>query len=317
MREENVKVRVAALASRQRGRVKRPQLLALGVSNSTIDRWVRSGYLFRVLPGVYAVGHLATSEDANLFAAVLYAGPGAGLDGLTAGRWRGLVKWRKPIAIEVATPRKCKSLAVNSPGNTLGERIKVRRWPAMERVEHRGIPTVPVPHIVRSLAATGDLQLVREVLSQMDFMRILDPVALKQLCGRGVPGSPVLNEALGRLQPLFARARSPFEIKLIVVCEDTNTPMPEINEKIAGFEVDALWREEMLIVECDGKGNHGTELQRRRDAARDAKLKPLGFLVIRYSYERLDDPWAIHADIMRHLEERRGRATRLRERGHQ
>lgn len=281
-----------------------------------IRRWVRSGYLFRVLPGVYAVGHLATSEDAALFAAVLYAGPGAALDGMTAGVWRGIVKWRKPIALEVATPRYCKSLAPKALGNTLGERIAVRRWPAMEREDHNGIPIVPVPHIVRGLAATDDLDLVRVVLSQMDFMRILDLPALARVCGRGVPGSGVVREAMTRLQPLFARARSWFEIRLILVCEETNTPMPEINEKIGGDTVDAVWRDEMLIVECDGEENHGTELQRRRDAAMDYRLERLGFLVIRYRYHHLDNPWAVHAEIMRHLEERRGRAA-LRKRAYQ
>jgi hypothetical protein len=142
-------------------------------------------------------------------------------------------------------------------------------------------------------------------------MRILDPSLLQQVCGRGAPGSTVLREALGRPQPLFARARSWFEIRLIQVCEQTGTPLPDaINEKVGGFTVDALWREEMLIVECDGEDNHGTPRQRTRDAAKDLKLRGLRYLVIRYRYDQLDDPWAIHADLMAHLEERRGRASR-------
>jgi very-short-patch-repair endonuclease len=84
--------------------------------------------------------------------------------------------------------------------------------------------------------------------------------------------------------------------------------MPEIDQMVGGYLVDALWRDEMLIVECDGEGNHGTDRQIRRDATRDLRLRDLGFMVIRYTYDLLDDPWAIHADIMRNLEERRGRA---------
>jgi very-short-patch-repair endonuclease len=282
---------------------------AMGIDDATIRRWVQGGYLFRVLPGVYAVGHLATSQDAALFTAVLYAGPGAGLDGLTAGVWRGIVKWRKPIAIEVATPRRCKSLAANAAGTTLGERIAVRHWPAMERVSYNGIPIVPVPHIVRGLAATGDLAHVRIVLSQMDFMGILNEPELAQVCGRGAPGSAVLREALGRPQPLFARARSWFEIRMIRVCELTGLPMPEINEKIGGITPDAMWRDSMVVVECDGDKNHRTARQRRRDAADAMRLRALGFMVIRYTYDQLDDPWAIYADLMPILEERRGRAV--------
>jgi hypothetical protein len=38
-------------------------------------------------------------------------------------------------------------------------------------------------------------------------------------------------------------------------------------------------------------------------------LRGLGFLVIRYTYEQLEDPWAIHADLMPALIERAGRAA--------
>jgi hypothetical protein len=108
-------------------------MAAMGIDDAMIQRWVRTGYLFRVLPGVYAVGHLASSHDAALFSAVLCAGPGAGLDGLTAGVWRGIVKWRKPIAIEVASPRRFRSLAPDAAGNTLasGSRsVTGRPWSA-------------------------------------------------------------------------------------------------------------------------------------------------------------------------------------------
>jgi len=37
----------------------------------------------------------------------------------------------------------------------------------------------------------------------------------------------------------------------------------------------------------------------------------VGCLVIRYFDEFLDDPWAVHADLMPQLNERRGRAAGL------
>ena len=172
-----------------------------------------------------------------------------------------------------------------------------------------GIPTVPVPQIALDLAATGDLELVRFVLAQMDFMRILNVPALERVCGKGIAGTAVLREAIGRPQPLFARARSWFEVRLIQVCELTGIPLPdEVNEKIGGITVDAVWWDQMVVVECDGEGNHNTWRQRRRDAGNDMILRGLGFLVIRYTTDKLDDPWAIHADLMPILEERRGRA---------
>src|SRR6202045_2481733 len=98
---------VARVAGRQFGRISWIQLRALGVDNRTINRWLATGYLFRVLPGVYAVGHRAKTTEADLFAAVLYAGPGAMLSHATAAWWVGLVKSR-PYMIHVSTPRRCR-----------------------------------------------------------------------------------------------------------------------------------------------------------------------------------------------------------------
>ncbi len=128
----------------------------------------------------------------------------------------------------------------------------------------------------------------------------------------GVPGSTVLNEALGRPLPLLARTRSWFEVRLILVCELTGMRLPDdTNVKVAGYPVDAVWWEEMVVVECDGEGNHGTFRQRRRDLGEDMALRKRGFLPIRYTTDKLEDPWAIEADLGSQLRERRGRSALL------
>jgi very-short-patch-repair endonuclease len=275
--------------------------------------WVAAKFLYPVAPRVYAVGHPGTSYEADLFAAVLYAGPGAGLAGMSAGVWRGLVKWREPVAIEVATPRRCRSLTADDPDNRLNKPVVVFDRRRFTRSTWKGIPTTPIPNIVLELARSGDVQLVRFVLAQCDYLRILNERKLRQLCGRGVPGSAVLLDALGRPQPLFARARSWFEVRLIEVCEITGMRVPDaLNEKIAGYTVDAVWWEEKVVVECDGEANHGTWRQRRRDVGEEIALRHLGFLPIRYTSDKLEDPWVIHADLGAELERRRARSGSAR-----
>ena len=309
-RAKTAKARVGELAAGQVGRVSAAQLILLGVGRARIWRWADAGYLFRELPGVYAVGHPGRSEESDLFAAILYAGPEAALDRLTAGLWRRLVKWRTSETIHVATPRRCVPLSAEHPSNGLGRAISVRGERNFKRWPYHGIPTVPTPQIVLDLAATGDLQLVRFVLSQLDFMRRLNEPALRAVCGPGIPGTAVLREALRTPQPLFARARSPDEITLIRICEITGIPMPEINVKVPGTEitVDAFWRDRLVVVEVDGEQNHGTWRQRKLNAADELELRDVGCLVIRYVHELLGRPWVIHADLMPQLEERRGRA---------
>lgn len=280
----------------------------MGIPNPTILYWVATSFLFPALPGVYAVGHPGRSAEADLLAAVLYAGPDAGLNGLTAALWRGFVKWRTADAIEVATPRRCRSLPADHPRNTLNRAVDVRSHQTFRRWMYKGIPTVPPAQIVLDLAAGGDLQLVRFALANMDFMRILNERALLDLCGRGLRGSALLRAAIDRPQPLFARVRSPFEVDLIGVCETTGIrPPDDVNVKIANHPVDAVWWDEQVVVECDGEGNHGTWRQQRRDRSQDRALRTLHFLPIRYSRDDLRDPEAVRADLGAQLEARRGR----------
>ena len=75
MTNQSSKVRLAHVASRQWGRVTWAQIEALGVPKSTVAAWLNQGYLHRRLPGVYAVGHSSGSIEADLAAALLYAGP--------------------------------------------------------------------------------------------------------------------------------------------------------------------------------------------------------------------------------------------------
>ncbi len=163
--------------------------------------------MFLELPHVFAVGHPGRTEESDLFSAVLYAGPGAALTGLTAGLWRGLVKWRTQQAIEVSTPRRCRSLAADHELNRLGREIVVRDRRDAKRAIYHGIPTVPREQIVLDIAAsTGDLQLVRFVLAQLDFMRRLNVHALQRLRGRGVPVARSLTKRSG---PTSRSSRAP------------------------------------------------------------------------------------------------------------
>jgi hypothetical protein len=308
------KARLVGIAARQEGRVSAAQMAALGIGQSTSWRWTQTDYLFRELPGVYALGHPGRTEASDLFAALLYAGPYAGLDRLTAGLWRGLVKWRTSETIHVATPRRCRSLPADHPANGLGRPISVRSERHFRRWPYHGIPTVPTPQIVLDIAATGDLQLTRYVLSQLDFMRCLNEDALRAVGGAGIPGTAVLNQALVTQQPLLARCRSPGEIDLITGFEITGVPLPQVNVKVAGITVDAWWADERVVVEVDGERNHGTSRQRTLNVEDELILREAHCLVIRYTPHVVADPWRVHGDLMPQLAERAGYSGRLQSR---
>ena len=63
-------------------------------------------------------------------------------------------------------------------------------------------------------------------------------------------------------------------------------PLPEVNQRVAGHEVDMLWRRERLIVELDGRAYHDDHAF-ERDRDRDADLQAAGHRVVRVTWPRL------------------------------
>jgi very-short-patch-repair endonuclease len=65
--------------------------------------------------------------------------------------------------------------------------------------------------------------------------------------------------------------------------------LPEVNSRVHGWTVDFLWREQGLVVEVDGCGNHRSPAQVRRDRKMDRMLRQKGLTVLRYSDEQVAD----------------------------
>jgi predicted transcriptional regulator of viral defense system len=253
-----------------------------------ISRWIKDSYLHRVLPGVYAVGHPASSTEADLAAALLYAGPGAMLSHSTAAWWRGLLD-DQPRQIHISTPRQCGS----QPGIT----VHARR--AFDRVWHRGLPMTTLPQTFLDLAATHPLRTVRRALAKADYAHLLDVPAIEARLGKGRPGSAKLRLALERHQPELANSKSRLEALFFEICEEAGFSLPVLNQYIAGWQVDAVWPEKGIAVELDGYGNHHTPAQLRRDRRKELALRNAGLTPVRYSEEQLNQRAEVIADLWR------------------
>ena len=270
--------RLKRLADRQCGRVSAAQFGALGIESWSIARWVDAGYLHPVHPRVYAVGHRAPSVEADLWAAVLYAGPGAMLSHATALWWRGLLD-HQPWPLQVATPRRCRSLD--------GIRVYGRR--THERSPHKGLPTTTIEQALLDFAASAPIERIRHVLANADYHKVLDIPTLQVIAGNARPGSTKLKNALTRHEPKLARTRSALERRFVTVCERAGIPLPEVNVYVEGVLVDAVWRERRLVVELDGKDNHSSWAQIQEDRSKELRLRAAAFDVVRYGTRQLDE----------------------------
>jgi very-short-patch-repair endonuclease len=277
---KNGKVQIAGRAAAQFGRVSRAQMVNSGVSQTAIARWLAEGYIFRTLPGVYAVGHRAPSVEGELSDVLLYVGDGAMLSHVTALWWLGLIE-RRPAMIHVSTP-----------GRRVARRgLKVHQQREIARVFHKGIPITPVPQALLDHAATAPLNDVRYVLAQAEYHELLRLAEVHETVGRGRAGSTKLRVALQRHEPQLARTNSRVERKFFFRCEESDLPLPEMNAKLGLQTVDAMWWKQRVAVELDGGRGHRTKAQMERDLRRDLKKRALGFAALRYCEDQVDNYW--------------------------
>jgi very-short-patch-repair endonuclease len=67
---------------------------------------------------------------------------------------------------------------------------------------------------------------------------------------------------------------------------------------VAGYEVDAYWPAERLIVEVDGWAYHSSREAFERDRRKDAALQAAGRRVVRITWRRLTkEPFSVSAQL--------------------
>ncbi|MEK6327412.1 MAG: type IV toxin-antitoxin system AbiEi family antitoxin domain-containing protein [Actinomycetota bacterium] len=286
-RNQKASVRVGRCAGRQRGVISWGQLVRCGLGKATIGRWVAAGRLHRVHPGVYAVGHRALSTEGGLMAALLYAGPGAALSHMTAAWWWGLLR-DLPAQLHLSVAGRRRSLP----------RVRVHNSRSADRVFHRGLPVATVPRTLLDIAPHVPFATLRRTLAEAEYQRVLDLDAVAATLGRGHRGSAALRRALTQHSPRLAQTLSVLEERFLALCEHSGIPLPEVNPKVAGLMVDALWRRQRVIVELDGHVAHAGAPAIERDRGRDLKLRAAGFVVLRYTWQQVTrEPQAVVADL--------------------
>lgn len=108
--------------------------------------------------------------------------------------------------------------------------------------------------------------------------------------------------------------RSELEDLFLRLCRRFRLPTPEVNVRIAGREVDFLWREQRVIAETDGYRYHRGSAAFENDHDRDLDLRAAGFAVLRFTYRQVTaDPKRVATSIAKELEAAQGRAPPLRD----
>lgn len=173
---------------------------------------------------------------------------------------------------------------------------------------HDGLAVTTVPRTLRDLAACLPFSVLRRALAEADYLNLLDPLAIRAQLGQGRAGASTLREALSLHCPELAQTRSLLEECFLTLVQQAGLPGPEVNPRVAGIMVDALWRAERVVVELDGHESHAKLAALERDRQRDLELRSGGFDVRRYTWQQVTrDPDAVVASGARTRAVRRGR----------
>src|SRR4051812_34594343 len=146
---------VSAIAREQHGVIARWQLLAAGISSRWIEEQLDKGTLIRVYRGVYRVGHIARSREADYMGAVLACGDDSVLSGAAAAALLGLIR-RVPHPRPVVTTAKDRRIHGIATHRERGGIDDAMTW--------QGIPvTTPARTLVDLAAVVSAGELARAV----------------------------------------------------------------------------------------------------------------------------------------------------------
>jgi very-short-patch-repair endonuclease len=253
-------VEIAQVAGRQYGAISSAQLQAAGLGRNAVAKRCKTGRLYRLHRGVYAVGHIAPSNERQWMAAVLALGDGAVLSHRSAAElWALLPSHEGPVDVSLPSRngrRRRQGIRIHRPG--LLEPGEVGR--------QRGIPVTSPARTLADLKSATPAHELRRAIRQADFL--------------GLPTGPDVE---------VDKTRSELECRFLWLCARHHLPKPKVNMRIGMMTVDFCWVEQRLIVETDGYRYHGGREAFESDRARDLRLRTLGYQVLRLSHRQVFD----------------------------
>lgn len=271
---------LARIATRQYGIVSREQLLAVGLSPSTIDRWARIGRLHRVHRGIYAVGHTATRRQAAYVAAVLAAGPGAALSHVSAAAWWEIRPWahgRIHITVPTANGRRGHRGVVLHRARTLRPD---------EVTAHDGLAVTTVARTLLDVAATQPRHILDRAVEVATDRRLVHADIHDVIAAHPTTANTrTLMKLLAYHGDSPQRRRSDFEAYVVDLCRTHGLPLPQTDVPLLGEVVDCYWPEHRVVAEPDGMTWHGTRAAARRDRSADGARIASGIITVRITDE--------------------------------
>jgi very-short-patch-repair endonuclease len=272
---------VAWIAARQHGVVSRAQLLGAGLTRAGIEHRVAAGWVHRRHRGVYAVGHPGLTPRGAWMAATLACGADAALSHRSAAALWGLARDGVVPSVTVPGGRRRGAIGID---------VHTGRLRPGETMLVDGIRVTKVARTLLDLAEVLTLDQLVQAIDNATNARQLRPTLMSSMIreSRGRRGLKPLKQALLMTRPEDVLTRSELERRARRL---VGRPVPEMNVRVGGYEVDMVWRDVRLVVELDGSEYHDPE----RDTRKTNNLMALGWTVQRFTWRQVvnDPSWVI------------------------
>ncbi len=297
--EQSLDHRLAHLLAETDWVARRRDLIAGGVSSSSIDRRLRSGVLRSFVNGVVGLSTPPDERRQALRAATL-AKPRGVLSHLTAAEVHGVDFERLPRAIHLTVPH-----GTSRAGRGLIAH-QTHHLPEVDRVEIDGLPVTSAARTLCDLAgggslATGELRALLTWMLDHDRCTPDDIEACSEaMSGQGRHGTAgrrrllhwLRHGARHDLDELAASFDDLAESAGFVASASTPEWLPPAAGMVARFVADRL------VVELDGRGPVRQLHQVRDDRHRDDLARANRTRLVRFTWEEVDGH---PEEVARHL----------------
>ena len=278
----------------QDGVITLAQAALSGLSESAVNRRVRSGQWRRCAPGVYFVDDRPFTAAARVRTAVWGYGGRATASGLAAAWWHGITE-QPPDIVEVTLPRK-------SHGRSReGTRIRRRDLKPTDIVDLRGLQVTSLPlTVIEAVARQGGGAAIMDRALQRHID--LPPMWRAHVRNKGRYGSP---RARMLLQAAADGAQSQAERLLIQLLKRARIDGWTANYPVGPYRVDVAFPQLTIAIEVDGLAVHSDADVFQNDRERQNYLVLNGWHVLRFTWRDLTEhPERVVTEIMRAISAR-------------
>ena len=298
---------VEELAATQYGVFARFQLLALGISDKQISRFLRAGVWVRLTPGVYGYPSHRLTWNRRLWVAYLAAGERACVSHHSAAADFGVPGF----------PRRDLHLTVPHPDHQRvgGATVHQSRvLPAHHVIMLNGRRTTTLARTLVDLAPHVSLARLEHayehaiVSDRLTYSKMAK--TFRELATPSRKGMTKLGQVLDERGPGYVAPASELERMLHEVVELAGLPPLVRQHPLPGRHgvegcVDGAHPEARLIMEADGRRWHTRLANLSRDLARDKQAARVGWDTLRFIFVELTDDRVESAATMRDVYDER------------